>query len=46
MLALKPEAPAKEFGVTTDFACASGFNGSVPAQLALAGLMINAGPAH
>ncbi len=40
--ALKPDAPAKEFGVITGFACASGFNGIVPAQLAMAGVMIKA----
>ena len=34
MVALKPDAPAKEFGVTTGFPGASGFNGIVPAQLA------------
>ncbi len=37
MLTLKPDAPAKDFGVTMGFACASGFNGIVAAHV---GVMI------
>jgi hypothetical protein len=39
---LKPDAQAKEFEVTTGFACASGFNGTVPAPLAVAEVVIKA----
>ncbi len=37
---MKPDAPAKEFGVTTGFAGASGFNGIVPAQLVIVEIVI------